>query len=160
MLGLCRQSRHSGGAGGRSGPQGGLEPDHRDLAQYRRDARQPHGLPVDPRDLLVLVLRGDVPVAVFPGYAREVLGGDEHAVTLLLAVFSVGIGIGSLLCEKLSGRHVEIGLVPFGSIGLTLFGLDLWWASPATVATAANAAPLSIGALLSNRRAGGCSSTW
>ena len=86
----------------------------------------------------------------FPGYAREVLGGDEHAVTLLLAVFSVGIGIGSLLCEKLSGRHVEIGLVPFGSIGLTLFGLDLWWASPATVAaTAASAAPLSIGALLS-----------
>ena len=82
----------------------------------------------------------------FPGYAREVLGGDEHAVTLLLAVFSVGIGIGSLLCEKLSGRHVEIGLVPFGSIGLTLFGLDLWWASPAT---AASAAPLSIGALLS-----------
>lgn len=81
----------------------------------------------------------------FPGYAREVLGGDEHAVTLLLAVFSVGIGIGSLLCEKLSGRHVEIGLVPFGSIGLTLFGLDLWWASPASVAAAA---PLPIGALL------------
>ncbi len=59
------------------------------------------------------------------------LGGDEHAVTLLLAVFSIGIGVGSLLCEKLSGRHVEIGLVPFGSIGLSLFALDLWWASPA-----------------------------
>ncbi len=67
----------------------------------------------------------------FPGYAREVLGGDEHAVTLLLAVFSIGIGAGSLLCEKASGRHVEIGLVPFGSIGLSLFALDLWWASPA-----------------------------
>jgi 1-acyl-sn-glycerol-3-phosphate acyltransferase len=67
----------------------------------------------------------------FPGYAREILGGDAHAVTLLLAVFSVGIGTGSLLCEKLSGRHVEIGLVPFGAIGLSLFALDLWWASPA-----------------------------
>ena len=81
----------------------------------------------------------------FPGYAREVLGGDERAVTLLLAVFSVGIGVGSLLCERLSGRHVEIGLVPFGSIGLTLFGLDLWWASPAG---APDAAPLALGALL------------
>jgi 1-acyl-sn-glycerol-3-phosphate acyltransferase len=66
----------------------------------------------------------------FPGYAKDVLGGDEYAVTLLLAVFSVGIGLGSLLCEKLSGKHVEIGLVPFGSIGLSLFALDLWWASP------------------------------
>ena len=66
----------------------------------------------------------------FPGYASNVLGGDEHAVTLLLAVFSVGIGLGSLLCEKLSGKHVEIGLVPFGAIGLSLFALDLWWASP------------------------------
>ena len=44
-------------------------------------------------------------------------------------VFSVGIGVGSLLCERLSGRKVEIGLVPFGSIGLTLFAIDLWLAS-------------------------------
>ena len=49
------------------------------------------------------------------------LGGDEHVVTLLLVVFSVGIGAGSLLCERLSGHKVEIGLVPFGSIGLTVF---------------------------------------
>lgn len=67
----------------------------------------------------------------FPGYAKDVLGGDEHAVTLLLATFSVGIGLGSLLCERLSGRHVEIGLVPFGSIGLSAFALDLWLATPA-----------------------------
>jgi 1-acyl-sn-glycerol-3-phosphate acyltransferase len=50
-------------------------------------------------------------------------------VTLLLVVFSIGIGAGSLLCERLSGRKVEIGLVPFGSIGLTLFGLDLGWSA-------------------------------
>ncbi|MBI1905463.1 MAG: MFS transporter [Rhodocyclales bacterium] len=81
----------------------------------------------------------------FPGYAKDVLGGDEHAVTLLLAVFSVGIGIGSLLCEKLSGRHVELGLVPFGSIGLSLFALDLWWASPAPGAMGQG---LAIGAVL------------
>jgi hypothetical protein len=68
-------------------------------------------------------------LAQFAGFARDVLGGNEHVVTALLALFSVGIGIGSLLCERLSGRRVELGLVPFGSIGLTLFAIDLWLAS-------------------------------
>ena len=75
-------------------------------------------------------------LAQFPGFAQDVLGGDEHVVTLLLALFSVGIGIGSLLCERLSGRKVELGLVPFGSIGLTLFAIDLWLASRGLHATA------------------------
>jgi 1-acyl-sn-glycerol-3-phosphate acyltransferase len=44
---------------------------------------------------------------------------------LLLAIFSIGVSAGSLLCERLAGRRIDIGLVPFGSIGLTLFGLDL-----------------------------------
>ncbi len=68
-------------------------------------------------------------LAQFAGFSRDVLGGDEHVVTFLLALFSVGIGIGSLLCERLSGRRVELGLVPFGSIGLTAFAVDLWLAS-------------------------------
>jgi 1-acyl-sn-glycerol-3-phosphate acyltransferase len=59
-----------------------------------------------------------------------VLGGTEASVTLLLGIFTLGIGIGSLLCERLSSKQVEIGLVPFGSIGLTVFGLDLAFASP------------------------------
>ncbi len=70
-----------------------------------------------------------------PNFAKNVLGGDEHVVTLLLAVFSVGIGVGSLLCERLSGRKVELGLVPFGSIGLTLFAVDLWFATSSMQAT-------------------------
>jgi 1-acyl-sn-glycerol-3-phosphate acyltransferase len=65
----------------------------------------------------------------FPNFAKDVLGGDEHVVTFLLALFSVGIGVGSLLCERLSGHKVEIGLVPFGSIGLTVFAVDLWLAT-------------------------------
>lgn len=65
----------------------------------------------------------------FATFAKLNLGGDENVVTLLLAVFSLGIGIGSLLCERLSGHKVEIGLVPFGSIGMTLFGIDLYFAS-------------------------------
>jgi len=65
-----------------------------------------------------------------PSYSQNVLGGDEHLMSALLALFIIGISTGSLLCEKLSGKQVEIGLVPFGAIGLTLFGLDLYFASP------------------------------
>ena len=65
----------------------------------------------------------------FATYTKSVLGGDEHVATLLLAIFSVGIGLGSLLCERLSGHKVEVGLVPFGSIGLTAFAIDLYFAS-------------------------------
>jgi hypothetical protein len=68
-------------------------------------------------------------LAQFAGFARDYLGGDAPVVTALLALFSIGIGAGSLLCERLSGRKVEIGLVPFGSIGLTLFAVDLWFAA-------------------------------
>ena len=72
---------------------------------------------------------GAIFLAQFAGFSRDVLGGDETVVTTLLALFSIGIGVGSLLCERMSGRKVELGLVPFGSIGLTLFALDLWLAS-------------------------------
>ena len=65
----------------------------------------------------------------FPNLSKNVLAGTESVVTLLLIVFSVGIGAGSLLCERLSGHKVEIGLVPFGSIGITLFGVDLHFAA-------------------------------
>ncbi|MBT8054793.1 MAG: MFS transporter [Xanthomonadales bacterium] len=65
-----------------------------------------------------------------PSYTQNVLGGDKDLMSSLLALFIIGISAGSLLCEKLSGKQVEIGLVPFGAIGLTLFGLDLYFASP------------------------------
>ena len=61
-----------------------------------------------------------------PNYTRLSLGSNEQVVTFLLVLFSVGIGIGSLLCERLSGHKVEIGLVPLGSLGLSLFGIDLY----------------------------------
>ena len=72
---------------------------------------------------------GAVFLANFPAFAKEVLHGDEQVASLLLVVFSVGIGIGSLLCERLSHRHVEIGLVPLGAIGMTVFAIDLYFAS-------------------------------
>jgi 1-acyl-sn-glycerol-3-phosphate acyltransferase len=75
-------------------------------------------------------------LAQLPNYTKLNLGGDEHVVTLLLTTFALGIGIGSMLCERLSGRRVELGLVPFGSIGLTLFGVDLFFAVPSVAADA------------------------
>jgi len=78
---------------------------------------------------------GAVFLAQFAGFSRDILGGNEHVVTFLLALFSIGIGVGSLLCERLSGRKIELGLVPFGSIGLTLFAADLWLASDSLRAT-------------------------
>ena len=73
---------------------------------------------------------GIVFTAQLPNYTKIFLGGSDGVYILALALFSIGTGIGSLLCERLSGHKVEIGLVPFGSIGLTLFGIDLYFARP------------------------------
>jgi MFS family permease len=73
-------------------------------------------------------LYGLVFLSQFPNLTRTALSGDESVVSLLLTVFSVGVGVGSLLCERLSGHKVEIGLVPFGAIGLTVFGVDFYFA--------------------------------
>ncbi len=80
---------------------------------------------------------GAVFLAQFPAFAKEVLHGDEKVASLLLVVFSIGIGVGSLLCEVLSRRHVEIGLVPAGAIGMSVFAIDLWAASSGLAAPAA-----------------------
>lgn len=73
---------------------------------------------------------GGVFTAQLPNYTKLFLGGTESVAILVLALFSIGVGVGSLLCERLSGHKVEIGLVPFGSIGLSLFGIDLFFARP------------------------------
>ncbi|BCG26280.1 MFS transporter [Pseudomonas tohonis] len=72
---------------------------------------------------------GAVYLTQIPAYSKDLLFGDESVVTLILTVFSIGIAMGSMLCERLSGGKVEVGLVPFGSIGLTVFGILLWWHS-------------------------------
>jgi hypothetical protein len=70
-----------------------------------------------------------------PNYTRVALAGNAHVVTLMLTLFTIGIGAGSLLCNRLSGHKVELGLVPLGSIGLTVFGLDLYFAQPDVIAS-------------------------
>jgi len=66
----------------------------------------------------------------FPNFSKEVLNGDSSLVTLLLAIFTFGIGFGSMLCEKLSNSRVELGIVPIGALGLTLFGIGLYFSIP------------------------------
>ena len=79
---------------------------------------------------------GILVLAQVPLYAKQVLNGSEQVVTLLLVGFSLGVGTGSLLCERLSGRRLEIGLVPLGSLGLSIFGVDIFFATPPTPAGA------------------------
>ena len=91
---------------------------------------------------------GTVLTAQLPVYAEANLGGTQALYIFALALFSIGVGVGSLLCEKLSGRTVEIGLVPLGAIGVSAFLLDLYFARPGQ----ALAAGLSVGEFV---RAGG-----
>jgi len=79
-----------------------------------------------------------------PAYTLGILNGNEEITTALLAAFAVGVGIGALLCERMSGHRIELGLVPFGSIGLSIFAIDLYFAQPYQYAVTAD----SIGAFL------------
>lgn len=65
-----------------------------------------------------------------PAYTLDILNGNEAITTGLLVAFAVGVGVGSLLCERMSGHRIELGLVPFGSIGLSVFAIDLYFAQP------------------------------
>ena len=76
-------------------------------------------------------------LAQLPNFTRHMLHSDESVVTFLLAVFAVAIGVGSLLCERLSRGDIELGLVPLGAIGMTIFVADLFFV-PYGVGSGAN----------------------
>lgn len=67
-------------------------------------------------------------LAQFPALARDVLGGDATVVTLFLTVFSVGIGLGSLLCNRLLKGQIDARYAPLGALGISVFMLDLYGA--------------------------------
>jgi len=73
-----------------------------------------------------------------PAYTLGILNGNEAITTALLVAFAVGVGVGSLLCERMSGHRIELGLVPFGSIGLSLFAIDLFFSQPGAQEIAVN----------------------
>ncbi len=73
---------------------------------------------------------GSIMTLQVPAYTVDILNGSESVAVTLLVAFIVGVSIGALLCERLSGRRIELGLVPLGSIGLSVFALDLYFAQP------------------------------
>ncbi|MCL2309626.1 MAG: MFS transporter [Proteobacteria bacterium] len=72
---------------------------------------------------------GAIFLSQFPNFTKEILGGNEHVATMLLAFFSIGLGIGALMCEKLSKGRIEPALIFFGAVGLALFAFDAGFAS-------------------------------
>lgn len=66
-------------------------------------------------------------LSMFPVYVKNVFSGNENVVTLFLAIFSIGVAAGSMICEKLSAKRLELGLVPVGTIGMSLFIIDLYF---------------------------------
>jgi 1-acyl-sn-glycerol-3-phosphate acyltransferase len=83
-------------------------------------------------------------LAQMPGFVEDVLHGTHSVYTLLLVVFTIGVGTGSMMCERLSGKQIELGLVPFGSIGISFFAIDLFFASEWHVAPAEPIGPLAL----------------
>jgi 1-acyl-sn-glycerol-3-phosphate acyltransferase len=110
----------------------GLQINWNPFTETWRNLKLAHGNVVVFRSLLGISWMwffGAVFLSMFPAFARDVLHGNEQVASLLLVVFSIGIGIGALLCEVLSKRHVEIGLVPLGAIGMSVFAIDLYFAA-------------------------------
>ena len=87
---------------------------------------------------------GAMLIAQFPVFARDVLHGEPEIFALLLTAFSLGIGAGSLMCERMSGRVVQLGLVPLGAIGLSVFSIDLYFAGSQTMPAALSAVDLML----------------
>ncbi len=66
-------------------------------------------------------------LAQFPAFAKDTLGGDKTVITLFLTLFSVGIGLGSLLCNRLLQGAVSARYVPIGALGMSLAVLALYF---------------------------------
>jgi MFS family permease len=80
-------------------------------------------------------LYGALVLSQFPGLAKDVLHGKEQTVTLLLTAYSIGVGIGSMLCERLARNGNGLWLVPLGGLGITVFGVDLYFTLQHVVAS-------------------------
>ena len=107
------------------------------LAATWRVLRQAAAEPVPFRSMLGISwfwLAGAVYLSQFPSYVRFILGAEEAVVTLFLTLFSIGIAVGSLLCNRLLGGKPGLRYVPWGALGIGLFSIDFWLASPVVAA--------------------------
>jgi predicted MFS family arabinose efflux permease len=107
------------------------------FAATARVIREAAGEPVPFRSMLGISwfwLAGAIYLSQFPSYVRFYLGGAEAVVTLFLTVFSIGIALGSLACSRILGGRISARTVPWGALGIGLFSIDLWLASPVSAA--------------------------
>lgn len=93
-------------------------------------------------------LFGLVFITELPEYVRTILGGGTSQLRWVLGVFAVGVAMGALFCERLSGRTVELGLVPLGALGLTVFPLWMVLGGPDAAATGRGADWTDMGRVL------------
>lgn len=66
-------------------------------------------------------------LSVLPSLVKDTFYGDQAVGTFFLATFTVGMGLGSFLCNKYSNKRVEVGMVPLSAIGMSIFLLDLFY---------------------------------
>ncbi|MEM9623019.1 MAG: MFS transporter [Pseudomonadota bacterium] len=93
-----------------------------------QDARGNHSVFLAILGISWFWLLGSVLLAQIPNLTKVYLQGGATVVTLILATFTIAVAVGSLMCERLSGHKIELGIVPLGAIGLSLAGLDLYFA--------------------------------
>ena len=129
VLGRARGAVRAALAGHRTEPAHQLEPGHRDLAQPEARARQHGGVPLAAGHLVDVVLRRGVPARSSRRSPRTCCTATSRWRRCCWWCSRWASAIGSLLCETLSRRHVEIGLVPLGAIGMSVFAVDLYFAS-------------------------------
>ncbi len=72
---------------------------------------------------------GAIFLTQFSTYTKQVIHGNAHIVTLFLALFSVGISIGSLLCNKILKGKINLRFAPWGCLGMSIFIIDFYFAS-------------------------------
>ncbi|HZS81897.1 MAG TPA: acyl-[ACP]--phospholipid O-acyltransferase [Stellaceae bacterium] len=96
-----------------------------DTAELVREARQHRDLWLAILGISWFWLVGATFLSQFPNFAKDVIGGDEHVVTLFLTAFTIGIALGSLLCNRLLKGEVSARFVPLGALGISLFTIDL-----------------------------------
>ena len=108
----------------------GLEISWNSLAVTRRligDARDNRAVFLSIMGISWFWLFGSAVLAQIPNLTRVYLNGEATVVTLILATFTIFVALGSLICERLSGGRIEVGIVPIGALGLSVAGIDLYF---------------------------------
>ena len=101
----------------------------REASAILKTAHQNHTIFVSIIGISWFWFYGSIFLTQMGNYTKQILGGVGSVTTILLTMFSIGIGFGSVLCDKLSKQKMAMGLVLFGAIGLSVFAIDFSFAN-------------------------------